>query len=922
MWGAQAQEASASVADDSAFFHDGASSLRFTTDGGFDTWLWSPLGHDASWDLSTGGGLRFWVYADNQTCCGFQGPSPTIRAYSPDGSYLEWEPAWTILNDAINQWIELKVPYAGNDLWQRHEIGTPNLADIRYLEIHADTWDYGFTLWFDGLAFDLPLQPPAHLKALVGNHSVSLTWSAAPDATAIRVYRSTEPFTSVVGMAPIAELAGQAASFVDTGAANGVSYHYAVTAFLPGTGETTEVQSVGPRTPRDETDLQIACISRTPRYPRYAPIYEGHLITEPGGFGPYWFSVATGLDLGQTTTTQRFPAVGDPVTYTATIRNRGTNTWSDGIAVDWSDGVVNSHQTLRGLVLAPGQTTTASFLRPWTIESATVTCTIEAADARPSNNSRSVASDSVAFLTYLDRTYAEDFRESSLLDPASSTDDIVDWLHRHMDRFNEMFAEKDCGKRVHYDILEVLDDDAADPSVETIEFAIFPFRFRAGEGSLRTISGYYDASEDIDFGLLHEMGHQLGLVDIYRLNLGAEQNWVNGQSHWAAPCLMNGCSHFLSENSAGAMQHWLHTAHGYFGQYLYNLPETIGVRLLGADGSPLAGATVRVYQKCEREGIGEVITNQVKFSGTTGSDGVFLLPNVPLDPQLVPPTYGGDALHDNPFGYVAVVATNGLFLIEAERDGFTDYAWLDILECNNAWYAGQTGTAIFDRPMHIGGTVQQYPPADLAEQNAIDWGFEAPGFTVAFADDTTFVEVGVASVRAETDSGFDTAFVYPDPNDGLLLASWDLSKVETIRGHFRAENPWFRLVCSGGWIDLICCDVLTPSLGQWVEVSAPIAGGSGWTRMESGDPDLTKVHGLEVHADTWGYGFTLWMDGLGFEPNPLPPIPGDLDGDGHVGPTDLAILLGAWGTADPAADFDGNGTVGAADLAILLGYWG
>ena len=50
----------------------------------------------------------------------------------------------------------------------------------------------------------------------------------------------------------------------------------------------------------------------------------------------------------------------------------------------------------------------------------------------------------------------------------------------------------------------------------------------------------------------------------------------------------------------------------------------------------------------------------------------------------------------------------------------------------------------------------------------------------------------------------------------------------------------------------------------------------------------------------------------------------DLDGDGSVGPADLAILLGTWGpvpTPDPP-DFDGDGDVDAADLAMLLGSWG
>ena len=49
---------------------------------------------------------------------------------------------------------------------------------------------------------------------------------------------------------------------------------------------------------------------------------------------------------------------------------------------------------------------------------------------------------------------------------------------------------------------------------------------------------------------------------------------------------------------------------------------------------------------------------------------------------------------------------------------------------------------------------------------------------------------------------------------------------------------------------------------------------------------------------------------------------GDLDGDGAVQASDLAILLGAWGLPGVAADLDLSGSVGAADLAVLLGNWG
>lgn len=60
--------------------------------------------------------------------------------------------------------------------------------------------------------------------------------------------------------------------------------------------------------------------------------------------------------------------------------------------------------------------------------------------------------------------------------------------------------------------------------------------------------------------------------------------------------------------------------------------------------------------------------------------------------------------------------------------------------------------------------------------------------------------------------------------------------------------------------------------------------------------------------------------------SPILPTPGDLDGDGSVGASDLLILLTNWGPCpdcdDCPADLDGNCSVGASDLLILLVNWG
>ena len=50
--------------------------------------------------------------------------------------------------------------------------------------------------------------------------------------------------------------------------------------------------------------------------------------------------------------------------------------------------------------------------------------------------------------------------------------------------------------------------------------------------------------------------------------------------------------------------------------------------------------------------------------------------------------------------------------------------------------------------------------------------------------------------------------------------------------------------------------------------------------------------------------------------------PADLDGDGVVGPADLAILFASWGQTGPTpADISEDGVVDAADLAALLAEW-
>ncbi len=62
------------------------------------------------------------------------------------------------------------------------------------------------------------------------------------------------------------------------------------------------------------------------------------------------------------------------------------------------------------------------------------------------------------------------------------------------------------------------------------------------------------------------------------------------------------------------------------------------------------------------------------------------------------------------------------------------------------------------------------------------------------------------------------------------------------------------------------------------------------------------------------------IDDILFSP-PIDLAPGDIDGDGAVNGSDLAILLGDWGPGKSPADLNGDGNVDATDLALVLGAW-
>ncbi|MEE8155272.1 MAG: sialidase family protein [Phycisphaerales bacterium] len=97
----------------------------------------------------------------------------------------------------------------------------------------------------------------------------------------------------------------------------------------------------------------------------------------------------------------------------------------------------------------------------------------------------------------------------------------------------------------------------------------------------------------------------------------------------------------------------------------------------------------------------------------------------------------------------------------------------------------------------------------------------------------------------------------------------------------------------------------------------------GWKGIFIGDYLGMAVAGdrvYPIYLDTSNGDADIYTNVIVFS------TPGDLDGDGTVGATDLLILLANWGPCDDCddctGDIDGNCSVGASDLLILLANWG
>jgi thermitase len=240
-----------------------------------------------------------------------------------------------------------------------------------------------------------------------------------------------------------------------------------------------------------------------------------------------------------------------------------------------------------------------------------------------------------------------------------------------------------------------------------------------------------------------------------------------------------------------------------------------------------------------------------------------------------------------------------------------------------------------------------------------DAGQQSFAYTVV---ETTSGATSTATVRIDVDEP--RPAVFPTGTEpGVAVAYYELS-APSVLPDFATLTPYLAEVLAN--VDLASTDGAFAGSGRaddvgavfegWLEV--PEAGfwnlsltSDDGSRLRIGDDlvvDNDGLHGMvtvratralaagfhpiriEFFEGGGGAGVIFRWSGPGTTSQVVPAArlshggtlePADLDGDGAVGSGDLAILLGAWGTAGPLGDLDGDGLVGVADLTVLLGRW-
>jgi hypothetical protein len=486
-------------------------------------------------------------------------------------------------------------------------------------------------------------------------------------------------------------------------------------------------------------DLDVTYIERTPRYYRYAVEYTFQ-SGDPWGIP----RLCEGTE-----NNKRWPDIGETVTYTAHVVNKG-GTPSSPFHFEW---LVNATVVAQGTShrLQPGDEQTFDYVSVFPASPERIEFRVEPRgnprkEASTNNNHLIIGSHDLTLSIWVEQGLYEVFnRELNLV----GTHSFEDWIQAQIAQMNERFEQAKYPvspggilDRVRIDKMVVdpeLDADFPFPGPVCATYPADPdgFLIDAGwlfkDGDVTNTFGFNQWYESyvteqllpggpgrvmtVDFGLIHELTHQLGIIDLYRMNLinEPESNYrfqvtdMNGQVIPASnlptvafcqilfphPGIMAGGDTspyddptYYESHTAGGLNSHFNYRRGYFGEYLFDTPQTTFVQIIDSNGTPLGSANVQLYQK---DALTEAFDDTPEITGTTDIEGRMQLPNREVVVPITTAT--GHVLQANPFGQIFHEGENGTMFIKVTQNNQEFYGWLFILDLNLAYWSGNRDTA-------------------------------------------------------------------------------------------------------------------------------------------------------------------------------------------------------------------------------------
>ena len=184
-------------------------------------------------------------------------------------------------------------------------------------------------------------------------------------------------------------------------------------------------------------------------------------------------------------------------------------------------------------------------------------------------------------------------------------------------------------------------------------------------------------------------------------------------------------------------------------------------------------------------------------------------------------------------------------------------------------------------PASSPSAVFQYtPPCDMAEPLSTWYAYPETGYPppVKYSDSVYFdfseKKIGSASVKLITSRGWYLGLNYRPELDSV--SDWQLTEEDTLYFWVRTKKQpqygfqYFHIRIGDGEGNYYKYNSSTTYLNNahltWKHYQFPLSGGTGFYRTTVGQMTPDHINYVEFDADTWDYGFTLWIDGCQFEP--------------------------------------------------------